>query len=281
MTSMIIDAAPFPAGAGPRTAGDAVGIPNHRRVAEDLEGRDASIIRPTARFVNHQSLAINYHLYMRRLPLRDIRLTDRFWSGWQKTLREVTIEAEYQKLVETKRLQNFINAAATTGIGEQAMAALCDATAEISHGQPPPSETNHSEGGGFIGYYFNDSDVYKWCEAAAYALSSGADAKIQSRLDEVIGLIVAAQQPDGYLNTFFQIKHPHLKWRNLNSMHEMYCGGHLIEAGVALFETTGDRRLLDVGVRFANHVMSVFGPDKRPGYCGHQEIELALLRLSK
>jgi uncharacterized protein len=186
---------------------------------------------------------------MQRLPLRDIQLTDRFWTGWQKTLRDVTIDAEYKQLVETQRLQNFKNAAAKNGE--------------------------------FVGLKFNDSDVYKWCEAAAYALAAGPHKQTEQQLEEITSLIEAAQEADGYLNTFFQLRHPHLKWRNLLTMHEMYCAGHLIEAGVAVFEVLGDRRLLEVGRRFADHILSIFGPDKRHGYCGHQEIELALLRLAK
>lgn len=185
---------------------------------------------------------------MRRLPLRDIRMTDRFWSSRQETLRNVTLVAEYRQLESTGRLQNFLNVAA--GSGE------------------------------FQGLYFNDSDVYKWCEAAAYALALAPSAELSKMLDDVIGLITAAQEPDGYLNTFFQLKHPNLKWRNLVAMHEMYCAGHLIEAGVALFDSLGDRRLLDVSIKLADHIMSVFGPGKRRGYCGHQELELALIRLA-
>jgi DUF1680 family protein len=207
---------------------------------------------------------------MRRVDLRNIRLTDSFWTRWQSVLRETTIETQYLQLVKTGRLRNFANAGIAGGEGEKATAALCDQTG----GKVDPAQ------GGFTGYYFNDSDVYKWCEAAAYALALGPDVRIQKRLDEVIGLIEGAQEPDGYLNTFFQIKHPHLKWRNLLSMHEMYCAGHLIEAGVALFETTGDKRLLIVAARFADHIKSIFGPGKRRGYCGHEEIELALIRLS-
>lgn len=207
---------------------------------------------------------------LRRIPLDKIRLTDQFWTGWQTTLRKTTIESQYQQLVSTGRLRNFSNAAAGAANAEDATAALCDQTSgEVDAAQ-----------GGFTGYYFNDSDVYKWCEAAAYALAIGPDAAIQQRLDEVVDLIESAQEPDGYLNTFFQIKHPHLKWRNLVSMHEMYCAGHLIEAGVAL-ASTGDTRLLDVAIKIADHIMSIFGPDKRRGYCGHEEIELAMVRLSE
>lgn len=188
---------------------------------------------------------------MQRLPLRQIKITGKFWAERIRILRDVSIEGQYRQLVDTDRLRNFEIAA------------------------------DPSKGGEFKGRYFNDSDVYKWCEAAAYALAPGPHPGIQKLLDQVIPIVEAAQEPDGYLNTFFQIKHPNLKWRNLLAMHEMYCGGHLIEAGVALFETTGDRRLLEVAKRFADHIASIFGPGKRRGYCGHEEIELALIRLSR
>jgi DUF1680 family protein len=187
---------------------------------------------------------------MRALPLGRVRLTDPFWARYQRLLLDVTLPHEYEQIVRTGRLANFHRAA---GRAE----------------------------GDFEGLWFNDSDVYKYVEACAYALAVGKSETVRRQMDECVEAIVAAQEPDGYLNTFFQIRHPELKWRNLNTMHEMYCGGHLIEAGVALFESLGDRRLLDVSIRFADHVMSIFGPDGRPGYCGHQEIELALLRLAQ
>lgn len=190
---------------------------------------------------------------MRGLPLRNIRLTDPFWSRWQKTLVEKTLPSEFEQIVETGRLANFTRVAA-------------------------------GESGGFEGYYFNDSDTYKWLEACAYALAARPDldaSRVRTQMEEAISAIQSAQEPSGYINTFFQLNHPGLKWRNLNSLHEMYCGGHLIEAGVALFECLGDRRMLDVSIRFADHVAELFGPNARRGYCGHQEIELALVRLSR
>lgn len=186
---------------------------------------------------------------MRGLPLSQIRLTDPLWTRYQRVLLETTLPHVFNQLVETGRLANFERAA--KGEGE------------------------------FQGLWFNDSDVYKHIEACAYALAVGKSATVQKQLDACVVAVVAAQEPDGYLNTFFQLGHPNLKWRNLNMMHEMYCGGHLIEAGVALYESLGDRRILDVSIRFADHVMSIFGPEGRLGYCGHQEIELALLRLAE
>ncbi|RYG65862.1 glycoside hydrolase family 127 protein, partial [bacterium] len=131
-----------------------------------------------------------------------------------------------------------------------------------------------------VGFVFDDSDVYKWAEACAYALATTKNDALRKLLDEAIELVVSAQRPDGYLDTYIQLDHPDDAWRNLNALHEMYCAGHLIEAGVALSENLGDRRLLDVSIRFADHIMSVFGPEGRLGYCGHEEIELALVKLA-
>lgn len=184
------------------------------------------------------------------IPLPQVKVNDRFWSKWIETLRNTTIKAEYDQLVSTGRLANFKRAA-------------------------------NQEEGDFEGLYFNDSDVYKWLEAAAYTLAHGPHKETEKLIDEVIGLIEAAQEADGYLNTFFQIRHPQAKWRNLYMMHEMYCAGHLYEAAVAHHEATGSKRLIDVAVKNADHIASIFGPDKRRGYCGHEEIELALIKLGK
>lgn len=191
--------------------------------------------------------------HMSSLPLSHIRLTDPFWSRWQRTMVQNGLLAQYDQLVKTDRLKNFERVAA-------------------------------GETGGFEGYRFNDSDVYKWLEACAYSFGNGSlepSADLKTKVDHTIGVVACAQMPDGYLNTFFQLMHPELRWRNLSMMHEMYCGGHLIEGGVAFFDATGDRRLLDVAIKFADHVDSRFGPGKRRSYCGHEEIELALLKLAK
>ena len=187
---------------------------------------------------------------MRSLPLSQIRLTDPFWTNWQKTLVDSTLPAIYKQLEETHRLSNFRRAA---GLEE----------------------------GGFEGkFWFDDSDVYKYLEAAAYGLAIKKSPVVRKQVDDTISLVLAAQQPDGYLNTFFQLKHPDLKYRNLHTMHEMYCGGHFIEAAVAFAESLGEKKLLVGAIKYADHLLNTFGPEKRRGYCGHEEIELALIRLS-
>jgi DUF1680 family protein len=139
----------------------------------------------------------------------------------------------------------------------------------------------NKEAGTHTGRYFNDSDVYKWIEAAAYGLALHPNDQVRGQLETAISVVIAAQEPDGYINSFFQLNHPDLKFKNLNSLHEMYCGGHLIEAGVAVFECLGDRRLLEASIKFADLLMSQFGPEKRRGYPGHEEIELALIKLAR
>lgn len=133
---------------------------------------------------------------------------------------------------------------------------------------------------GFVGYRFNDSDVYKWIEACAFSLMNRPSADNRALMDKAVEIVRAAQMEDGYLNSYFQTDHPDMRWRNISMMHEMYCGGHLIEAAVAHYEATGTRDLLDVAVKWTEHVMSIFGPDKRIGACGHEEMELALLKLA-
>ncbi|ECW0841628.1 glycoside hydrolase family 127 protein [Salmonella enterica subsp. enterica] len=135
--------------------------------------------------------------------------------------------------------------------------------------------------GEFYGMVFQDSDVAKWLEAVAWSLCQKPDPELEKTADEVIELVAAAQCDDGYLNTYFTAKAPQERWSNLAECHELYCAGHLIEAGVAFFQATGKRRLLDVVCRLADHIDSTFGPGENQlhGYPGHPEIELALMRL--
>ncbi len=128
---------------------------------------------------------------------------------------------------------------------------------------------------------FWDSDVAKWMEAAAYGLAAKRNTGLEGRLDDLIALIARAQQKDGYVNTYFTAVEPGKRWANLRDMHELYCAGHLMEAAVAYYETTGKREFLDVMCRCADHIGSVFGPARgqKRGYPGHEEIELALVKL--
>ncbi|WP_135365525.1 glycoside hydrolase family 127 protein [Halosimplex halophilum] len=177
----------------------------------------------------------------------EVTVDDPFWSPWIERNREVTIEYQYEQLEESGTLENFRRAI-------------------------------DGKSGGFQGMWFQDSDAYKWLEAASYELAKADDPDLRERVDEVIDLVARAQEDSGYINTYFQLVEPDNRWTNLNIMHELYCAGHLIEAAVAHHEATGETSLLDVAVAFADHIDDTFG-DEVDGVPGHEGIELALVRL--
>ena len=139
------------------------------------------------------------------------------------------------------------------------------------------------EKGEYGGMVFQDSDIAKWLEAVGYSLAGHPDPQLEKEADEFIDLMGRAQQSDGYLNTYFTIKEPEKRWANLTDCHELYCAGHLIEAAVAYYNGTGKRKFLEIMSRYADYIDTVFGPEqgKLKGYCGHEEIELALVKLYK
>ncbi len=184
------------------------------------------------------------------VPFTDVSITDTFWAPRRETNRLVSIPVNFHNLEKVGNLENLRLA------GRKATS-------------------------GFRGPVFMDSDVYKALEAAAYSIATDRDPDLERRLDEIIAVLAAAQQPDGYLNSYFIVKEPSQRWKNLRDWHELYCAGHLFEAAVAHFEATGKRNFLDVATRLADHIDSVFGPGKRMGYPGHPEIELALVKLAR
>lgn len=130
-------------------------------------------------------------------------------------------------------------------------------------------------------YIFWESDISKWIEAASYSLATTPDPTLEARVDEAIAFLLSHQQPDGYLNIWYISMEPEKRWSNLRDNHELYCAGHLIEAAVAHFQGTGKRTLLDAACRYADYISTVFGVEegKKRGYPGHEEIELALVKL--
>lgn len=182
------------------------------------------------------------------VPFQQVHIADGFWSPRIKTNSTATIEANLRQCDNTGRIKNFAIA-------------------------------GKLQTGKHHGLLFNDSDVYKMIEGIAYALSSERDPQLEARTDAIIAKIAAAQQPDGYLNTYYTLVEPAKRWQNIAHGHELYCAGHLIEAAVAYHQATGKRQLLDVARRFADHIDGVFGPGKKVDACGHEEIELALIKL--
>jgi DUF1680 family protein len=180
-------------------------------------------------------------------PLKAVTIEDRFWRERIRVNRETTIPIEYQQCLTTGR----IKALTLAQVPEQ--------------------------------HIFWDSDVAKWIEAAAYSLATHPDPAVEALLDEVIGHLARAQQPDGYLNTYFITVAPEKRWTNLRDDHELYCAGHLMEAAVAHFQATGKTTFLDIMRRYADYIGTVFGPElgQKRGYCGHEEIELALVKMAE
>lgn len=128
---------------------------------------------------------------------------------------------------------------------------------------------------------FCDTDAYKWLETLAYCLEAGRAKELEATADGLIGLLARAQAPDGYLNTYFMIDHPDRRWTNLAEGHELYSAGHLIEAAVAYSRATGKGQILQIACRFADLICQVFGEGGHPGCSGHEEIELALMKLCR
>ncbi len=181
--------------------------------------------------------------------LPDVAITRGFWKQWQDTNRKTTVPYEYDQCKKTGRI-DAIKLKWKPGDGD------------------PP-------------HIFWDSDVAKWLEAACYSLTTHPDAKLKRRVDRVVDLFVKSQQPDGYINSHYSVADKDKRWSNLRDRHELYCAGHLMEAAVAHHEATGSRKLLDAMCRYADYIDATFGrePGKLRGYPGHEEIELALVKL--
>ncbi len=129
------------------------------------------------------------------------------------------------------------------------------------------------------GMVFSDSDVYKWLEALAWEIGREPSAELEALAQETIELVAAAQEPDGYLNSWCQVVDPAWRWTDLKDGHELYCAGHLLQAGVAFARATGDLSLLAVACRAADLIDEVFGQDPASGTDGHPGIEVALVEL--
>jgi hypothetical protein len=194
---------------------------------------------------------------VRPVPFTAVKVDDAFWAPRLETNRTVTVPFDFAKCEETGRIDNFAKAG---GLME----------------------------GPHKGIPFDDSDVFKVVEGAAYSLSTHPDPKLDKYLDDLIAKFAAAQEPDGYLYTARTIDpktQPGFigptRWSNLRTSHELYNVGHMYEAAVAHFLATGKRNLLDVAIKNADLVCKVFGPapDQRKDPPGHQEIEIGLARL--
>ena len=158
-------------------------------------------------------------LKLRPVPFKDVTIQDSFWAPRRETNRVASIPFSLQKLEEAGNLEDMRLAAR--------------------------GATN-----GFRGPVFMDSDLYKALEAAAYSLATRPDPALAKQVDDIIALLAAAQQPDGYLNSFFTVNQPNKRWTNLRDWHELYCAGHMFEAAVAHYQAPGKQTFLNIAIRF-------------------------------
>lgn len=193
------------------------------------------------------------------IALKNVNIEESFWSRYVELIRDTVIP--YQWEVLNDRIPGVTP----------------------SHSIKNYRIASGLEQGEFQGMVFQDTDVAKWIEAVAYSIETKPDPELEKTVDGVIDIIEKVQQPDGYLNTYYTLKEPGKRWTNFRECHELYCAGHMIEAAVAYYEATGKRKLLDIMCRFTDYIDSVIGPEpgKMKAYPGHQEIELALVKLYK
>lgn len=223
----------------------------------------------------------------------DVKITGGFWKARKDLNKQVTLQVEYKQCKDSGRIDapkclykldetgqdKLLDRANGPELGTYSPDGKVTLTslAELSRIK---LDENIGEKAARPHQYW-DSDLAKWIEAVAYSLVSEPNPEMESVIDEIIDDYEKMQMPDGYLNVYFTVVEPGRRWTNVTMMHELYCAGHLTEAAVAYFEATGKRKFLDIICRYIDHIDTVFGPEegKLHGYPGHQEIELALVKL--
>ena len=214
------------------------------------------------------------------IPLKNVTVRDAFWSHMQALVRDNVLPYQYEALHDripqaekSDCIENFQKAAAIVKKRKNGEAVPVYPTDKWHY------DATNTAPAAFHGWVFQDSDAYKWLEAAAYSLVNRWDDTLYAKAEDLIDLICAAQMENGYLDTLYIINNPANIFTNLKDFHELYCFGHLTEAAVAFYMATGERTLLDAACRFADLLCETFGADKKRGYGGHEIAELALVKL--
>ncbi|MGI8743284.1 MAG: glycoside hydrolase family 127 protein [Bryobacteraceae bacterium] len=188
------------------------------------------------------------HAVMHPVPVHAVTLAGGFWSERRKTNATRSIPVMLELLEEHGIVDNFRRLSGRKDVARR-------------------------------GPLYTDSDLYKWMEAVAFLLQSGDDPKLRATFDRLIDDVLAAQEPSGYLNTYWSGERAKQRFTEMTRGHELYCLGHLLQAGIAYYRATGNRKLLDGGIRFVDYLAANFGADKRPLLTGHPELEMALVEL--
>lgn len=218
------------------------------RAQPPSQPRDAEWKQESVIYLDH---SLNARLHP--VPLSAVRIGDGFWGS----RRSVTTERSLPSMLDLLEQHGFI-----------------DNFRRMSGRRNVPRK----------GPAYSDADVYKWIEAASWAIASGDTPGVdkltlRTQIDSLTSDILAAQDPSGYLDTYYTGDKARLRLTDLTHSYEDYCLGHLIQAGIAYFRATGNRMLLDGGIRFANYVIDNFGSGKRPFVTSYPDLEMALVEL--
>lgn len=220
------------------------------------------------------------------IDIRQVKITDPFWGTVQETVRREVLPYQWEALndrvpgAEPSFCMHNFRAAARL-MERKTQPGFTEPGYTFRGFQTLPEDKEHPEADKFYGFVFQDSDFYKWVEAAAYSLSNHPDPELEGTVDGAIEIICAAQHESGYLDTYYILNGMDGAFTNLKDHHELYCLGHLIESAVAYYQATGKDKLLRVACRYADYVCQCFGPEegKCKGYPGHEIAEMALVRL--
>lgn len=224
--------------------------------------------------------------YSKPIPLNQVKITDEFWKNEVGLVRTEVLPYQWKALndqvpgaapsycMRNFKLAGKINKARKEQ-GDAFTPVVWPLTFETLPADPEQTEER------FYGFLFQDTDFSKWIEAAAYSLMTHPDEELMKIADAAIDIVCAAQQPDGYLDTYYILTDMSKIYTNLRDNHELYCFGHLTEGAVAYYQATGKDKLLKAAMRFADHIDDFFGLEegKCKGYPGHEVAEMALARL--
>ena len=230
---------------------------------------------------------MNREDYNEPISLRNVHITDNFWKNEMELVRKEIIPYQWDALNDRVEgaspsfcMRNFKVAGKQNKERKEKGSSFEEPKYTFRGFEALPEDPDHLEDK-FYGFVFQDSDFYKWIEAVAYSLTQHPDPELEKLADEAIDIVCAAQQEDGYLDTYYIINGKDKIFSNLRDHHELYCFGHLTEGAVAYYQATGKDKLLKATMRFADYIDNYFGPEegKCKGYPGHEIAEMALVRL--
>ena len=225
--------------------------------------------------------------YAKTLSLRDVTINDKFWKEKMELVRTEVIPYQWDALNDRVEgaapsfcMRNFKIAGKITKARRELGDRYQEKIWPLDTFETLPQDMEHMEDR-FYGFLFQDSDFSKWIEAVAYSLTQHPDEELERVADGAIDIVCAAQQDNGYLDTYYIINDMSKVFTNLRDNHELYCFGHLTEGAVAYYQATGKDKLLNAARRFADYVYECFGKEdgRKKGYPGHEIAEMALMRL--